>query len=248
MLNVALAFGRLNLNDQAITAFQGIRMNELSLQSRGAYYIGFAENYLNNGNIAEAGSLLEKASNYDLPPADKVRISRSLALLYIQDNMLDNAYMLCESIINGEKLLSEDETADIYILTARILNLQKRYEEAKKTINSIPGMPDGLKSDPLRSAYMELGKACYSMGDYPGAAEAYENGFDLGYSTDNKDYWNLRFNLAQAYAGSGEERKARTLLTEISEGGDSILQQRAQLQLGTMELEKQLQRLPLSRD
>ena len=46
----------------------------------------------------------------------------------------------------------------------------------------------------------------------------------------------------------GEERKDRTLLNEISEGGDSILQQRAQLQLGTMELEKQLQRLPLSRD
>jgi TolA-binding protein len=248
MLNVALAFGRLNLNDEAIAAFQGIRLNELSLQSRGAYYTGFAESYLNNGNMAEARSLLEKARNYDLPPADQQRISRSLALLYIQDNMLDEAFMLCQSITGGEKLLSEEETADIYILTARILNLQKRYAESKTAINSLPGMPDGIKSDLARQAYMELGKACYNMGDYAGAAEAYESGFDLGYSMENNDYWNLRFNLAQAYANSGEDRKARTLFSEISEGGDSILQQRAQLQLGTMNLEKQLQRLPLGRN
>jgi len=248
MLNTALAFGRLDLNDEAIRAFQEVRLNELGLQSRGAYYIGLAESYLGSGSTADARSLLEKARNYDLPPADIQRISRSLAVLYIQDNMLDNAYTLCQSIINGEKLLPEDETTEIHILSARILNLQKRYAEAQAAIRSTPGMPDGIKGDPLRSAYMELGKACYNTGDYAGAAEAYENGFDLGYSTDNKDYWNLRFNLAQAYANSGEDRKARTLLSEISEGGDSILQQRAQLQLGTMELEKQLQRLPMGRN
>ncbi len=248
MLNTALAFGRLDLHDEAIQAFQEVRLNELGLQSRGAYYIGLAQSYLGRGRNADARGLLEKARNYDLPPEDIQRISRSLALLYIEDNMLDDAYTLCQSIIKGERLLPEDEMTEIYIVSARILNLQKRYAEAQAAIRSTPGMPDGIKGELLRSAYMELGKACYNTGDYAGAAEAYENGFDLGYGTDNRDYWSLRFNLAQAYANSGEDRKARTLLSEISEGGDSILQQRAQLQLGTMDLEKQLQRLPMGRN
>jgi FimV-like protein len=248
MLSVALAFNRLQLSDRAISAFQSVKLNNLSLQSRGDYYLGFSDSYLNNGDRPAARSLLEKAKNYDLEPADKQRVSRSLALLYIQDKMLNDAYTLCQSIISGDKLLPEGEIAETYILTARILNLQKRYAEAEAIINSTPGMPDKMKSDLLRSAYMELGKAYYNTGDYPGAVKSYENGFDLGYGTDNEDYWNLRFNLAQSYISAGDERKARLLLSEISEGGDSILQQRAQVQLGSMDLEQQLQRLPLSKN
>jgi len=248
MLSVALAYNKLHLNEQAISAFQRIKLNNLNLQSRGGYYLGLAESYLNNGDSSASRSLLEKAENYDLAPADKQRIARSLAMLYIEDDMLNDAYLLCQSIITGEKCLPDDEIVDVYILTAKILNMQKRYGEAETTLNSTPGMPDKITGNSLKSAYMELGKACFNMGEYPNAIKSYEGAFNLGYGTDNKDYWDVRFNLAQAYINAGEEKKAKTLLSEISEGGDAVLQQRAQLKLGSMDLETQLQRLPLGKD
>lgn len=248
MLNIAMAFNMLKLDEQAITAFKGIRLNELKIQQRGPYFIGFAESYLNNGDIDEARELMKRAKDYNLQPEDRQRISRTLALIYIDENMLYDAYTLCESIIKGERLLPEDELADVYILAGRILNLQKRYSEAQAAIWAAPGFPDRTEDDLLRSAYMELGKSYYHTGKYTKAARSFEKGFDLDYGEDNLDYWDLRLDLAQSYLNTGQDDMARTLLTEISEGGDSISQQRAEIQIGSMDLEEQLQRLPLGRD
>jgi FimV-like protein len=248
MLSVARAFNKLHQNEEAVSAFQKIKLNDLSLQSRGAYYTGLAESYLNKGDAAASRSLLEKAGNYDLEPADKQRISRALAVLYSEENRLDDAYALCQSIIKGEKSLPDNEVVEVYILSGKILNRQKKYDEAQKILNSTPGMPDRINSNLLKSLYMELAKACYYSEEDPKAIKAYENAFNLGYGTDNNDYWDARFNLAQAYNNAGDEKKAKKLLSEISEGGDTLMQQRAQLKLGSMDLEKQLQRLPLSKE
>jgi len=248
LLSTAVAYNRLKLDEEAISTFRTLNPDNLSLSSKGVYYIGLAESYMNNGDSSAARRLLEKAGEYDLAPVDKQRITKSLALLYSSDNRLGDAHMLLQSLLGGEKLLPDDEITGAYILSARILNKQKKYAEAEKTINSIPGMPDRIKGDSLMSAYMELGKACYGEGHYPKAVIYYQKGFDLGYGADNKDYWDLKLNLAQAYANAGQLNKAETLLTEISEGGDSVMQQRAQLQLGSMSLEKQLKRLPLNKN
>ena len=49
-----------------------------------------------------------------------------------------------------------------------------------------------------------------------------------------------------AYMKTGEESKAETLFNDITEGGgDSILQQRAQLKLGSIALAKQLKILSM---
>jgi FimV-like protein len=248
MLSGALAFDKLHLNEQAIQAFQKIALAGLSLQSRGAYYLGLAECYVDKGDRPASRSLLEKAVNYDLDPADKQKIFRSLAVLYSEENMLNEAYTMCQSIIKGEKILPDDELVDVYILTGKILNKQKKYDEAEKTLNSIPGMPDRINSNALKSAYMELGMSSYRMGEYPKAIKSYEKAFALGYGADKMDYWDARFNLAESYLNSGDEKKAKRLLSEILEGGDSILQQRAQLKIGSMDLEKQLQRLPLGKE
>jgi len=248
MLKVAMAFKEVGLYEEAIRTFKGIRLSELNLQQGGAYFTGFAETYLGNGDKDDARDLLEKAKNYNLQPVDKQRVSRTLALLYIEENMLNDAQSLCNSIIEGERLLPEDELADVYFLSGRILNLQKRYSDAEAAINAAPGMPDRIKNDSLMSAYMELGKAYYHTGNYPGAVRSFEKGFDLGYAENNKDYWNLRLDLAQAYADNGEHDRARALLSEISESGDSISQQKAALKIGSMDLEEQLKRLPIGRD
>jgi len=244
MLSVAVSFNRLHLNEQAISAFGRIKSQDLNLQSRGSYYLGLAESYFEKGDKSNSRNLLERARNYDLESADKQRISKSLAMLYKDDGRLNDAYLLCQAIITDKNALPDNEMVDVHILMGKILNLQKKYGEALKIINSAPGMPDKIGSDLLKSAYMETGKAQYSMGEYADAIKSYEDAFDLGYGPENQDYWDARFNLALAYTDAGEDRKAKALFTEISGSGDAILQQRAQLKLGTMDLEKQLQRLP----
>jgi FimV-like protein len=248
MLSAALAYSRLHIPEQAIPAFQKIIVSDLNPDSRCEYYTGLADSYLDSGNKSASRDLLEKTKDMDLAPADKQRISRSLAKLYMEDNMLDEAYSICKSLISGEKVLPNDDRNDLYILAGRILNKQKKYDEAEKMLNSIPGMPDKVNSNLLKSVYMELGNSYYSSGDYAKAIKSYEGGFDLGYGTDNKDYWDARFNLAQAYFNSGGEKKAKALLSEISEGGDALMQQRANLKLGSMELEKQLQKLSIGKE
>jgi hypothetical protein len=51
------------------------------------------------------------------------------------------------------------------------------------------------------------------------------------------------------YIKTGENGRAETLLGDISEGGeDPILQQRAQLKLGSIQLSKQLKALSMGED
>jgi FimV-like protein len=166
----------------------------------------------------------------------------------MEENMLEDAYSLCKTLMAEDKDLSNKETVETYVLAGKILNKQLRYDEAVKTLNSIPGMPDRINSNVLKSVYMELGNAYYSAEDYPKAIKSYEGGFNLGYDQENKDYWDARFNLAEAYFNAGAEKKAKTLLNEISENGDTLLQQRAALKLGSMDLEKQLQRLAIGKN
>ena len=67
----------------------------------------------------------------------------------------------------------------------------------------------------------------------------------MGYGADRSDYWDSRFHLALSYLNIGESLKAEPLLNEVSEGGDEVLQQKAQLRIGSLSLEKQLKRLSI---
>jgi tetratricopeptide (TPR) repeat protein len=248
ILTAAQAYNRSSLPEKAITLFQKIIPDELNPELKSSYYTGLADAYLGTGNKSSSRSLLEKARDNESDQAGKRRINRSLAKLYMEENMLDEAYSLCKTLMAAEKGLSNDDAVETYILAGKILNKQQKYDDAVKTLNSIPGMPDRISSSVLKSVYMELGNAYYSAGDYPKAAKSYEGGFNLGYGPENKDYWDARFNLAEAYFNAGAEKKARTLLTEISESGDTLMQQRAALKLGSMDLEKQLQRLSIGKN
>jgi len=97
----------------------------------------------------------------------------------------------------------------------------------------------------LQSAYIELGGIFHNEKKYKQAIKAFELSFTLGYGPDNDDYWMMRFRLASSYLAADEPKKAEPLLNEISEEGDSILQQKAQIRLGSINLDKQLGRLTL---
>jgi len=67
----------------------------------------------------------------------------------------------------------------------------------------------------------------------------------LGYGPDKKNYWESRFRLSLSYQEIGENFKAENILNEILEEGDSLLQQKVEVKLGVMGLEKQLKRLSI---
>jgi tetratricopeptide (TPR) repeat protein len=96
---------------------------------------------------------------------------------------------------------------------------------------------------------MALGNVLYSEGRYRQAVKAFEKGFSLGLDTEDPEYWDTRFRQAMAYLKTGGDSKAETLLSEISEGdADEILQQRAQLKLGSLELNRQLKILSMGQN
>jgi FimV-like protein len=247
ILSAALAYDKTNLPDKAISLFQKIIPGDLNPDLKSSYYTGLADAYLESGNKQASRSLLEKARDNESDPSAKQRINVSLAKQYMEENMLDEAYSLCKTLLAADKGLSNDESVETFVLAGKILSRQQKYDEAIKTLNSIPGMPDKINSNALKSVDMELGNAYYSAEDYPKAVKSYEGGFNLGYGPENKDYWDARFNLAEAYFNSGAEKKAKALLNEISENGDTLMQQRAAVKLGSMDLEKQLQRLAIGK-
>jgi FimV-like protein len=58
-------------------------------------------------------------------------------------------------------------------------------------------------------------------------------------------YWSLKNRLAKAYLGAGEVDKAEVLLREISQEGTPVMQSEAQLQLGSLALQKSLKKLSI---
>jgi FimV-like protein len=100
----------------------------------------------------------------------------------------------------------------------------------------------------LQDAFVELGHTYHDDGRHLQAITSYQRGFDLGYGAARKGYWDTQFRLAVSYLELGEEAKAESLLAQILDEGDPILQQRVELKLGLIGLEKQLKRLSIWQD
>ena len=248
MLLAAMAFKDLKTYEDAISAFLMIKPYNLSLKSKGIYYYALAESYMSEGDKENARKVLEDCSKEKLELPDRQRISLLLADIYRGNGMTEDAYRIYQSVLSEGKQLTNGEIAHAYLSMGEILNNQGNYEEARKILNRCIDLAskDKINDDTLQSAHIELGDVLNKEGKYLYAAKAFERGFNLGYSADKPDYWESRFKFATSYLMAGENAKAEPLLNEIVEQGDTILQQRAQLKLGYLDLEKQLQRLSLN--
>ena len=170
--------------------------------------------------------------------------------MYKLNNRNTDAEKLYNIVIQNINDLPPEDAAKAYLNLGVTFKARKQYSKAKNAFNhSITiGLEKNIGNSILRSAYMELGNVLYSEDKYNQAVKAFEKGFSMGVDTEDPEYWDTRFRQAMAYLKTGEDNKAETLFTDISEGGsDSILQQRAQLKLGSLVLSKQLKILSMGK-
>jgi tetratricopeptide (TPR) repeat protein len=250
LLLVARAFLHKGRYGEAVSTFLGISPFDLNKKSKGTYYYHLARAYVGNGDTQKALKLLEEGRKENMEKYDRQRLTVLLADLYREEGLLEKAYGLYGSVVEVKTEIPAREIAEVYLSMGMILNDQGKYEKAKTILSRCLKLadPGGEQQDLIKSAYMELGRIFHAEGDFKRAVEALERGFKLGYGPDEPDYWENRFKLALSYNGIGEAARAEDLLYEIMEEGDATLQQRAQIKLGAIGLNRQLKQLPLGRD
>ncbi|RJR29803.1 MAG: hypothetical protein C4576_34705 [Desulfobacteraceae bacterium] len=233
----------------AVQIFSQITPRELNPASRGKFLLSFAKAHLSLGDEEKAKSLLESASGENLPAADAQRGVLLLAEMYRKKGELKRASELLQTLLGEKRLLSDREMAAVYQSLGEISNKQSRYEKARDALNRSIALAekDRESKELLRSAYVEMGHSYHSEGRHKEAIKHYGQSLDLDYAPEMKGYWEVKYKLALSYLGAGESALASRLMNEILEEGDPALQQKVQMKLGFITLEKELKRLPLGK-
>jgi len=250
LLLVAQAFSSTGRERESIPVFLQIRPYDLSLPSRGKYFLGLAASRIKEGYPEEAASLLEGSEEQELIASDQQRMKMMLADVYQQMGEWRKARKLYETVVKGKRVLGDREIAAAYYAMGEISNKEKNRERAKEALNRCIALVEKNKDaeELLQDAFVELGHTYHEDGRHLQAVASYQKGLDSGYEPTRKGYWDTKFRLAMSYLEIGEEAKAEPLLAQILDEGDPLLQQRVELQLGLIGLEKQLKRLSIWQD
>jgi tetratricopeptide (TPR) repeat protein len=250
LLLIAQAFSSLERHHESIPVFLQIKPYDLSLPSRGIYFLGLAGSYIKEGQQEKVVSLLKGSKEQELIASDRQRMKMVLADVYKQTGKWKKARRLYEDVVKGKRVLGDRKIAEAYYAMGAISNKEKNHERAKESLNRCIALVEKDKDaeELLQDAFVELGHTYHDDGRHLQAITSYQRGFDLGYGAARKGYWDTQFRLAVSYLELGEEAKAESLLAQILDEGDPILQQRVELKLGLIGLEKQLKRLSIWQD
>jgi tetratricopeptide (TPR) repeat protein len=234
---------------EAVRVFSQITARELNPASRGKYVIDFARSYLSLGDEENARTLLENASGEKLPAPDQQRAGLLLAEMCRKKGDLNRASDLLHSLLDEKRLLSDREMAGVYLGIGEISNKQGLYEKARDALNRSIALAekDRESRELLRSAYVEMGNSYHFEERHKEAIRHYGQSLEMDYSPETNGFWEVKYRLALSYLGAGESGLASRLMNEIMEEGDPALQQKVQMKMGFIPLEKELRRLPLGK-
>lgn len=250
MLLVGLSLLSVKQPSEAVALLQKIHPKDLSDPSKGRYFLGLAEGHMAQGNEESAFQLMDRAAKENLPALEQQKLVLLVADTYGKRGDMKRASSLYESIMTGKKALPDKELARICLLLGRNSIDGNLFERAKEYLLKGISLAEGDKGarDVVGVSYVELGNIHYRERRHREAVNAYRKAHDLEFGPDREGYWEARFNEALSYMELGEKVKAERLLREVSEGGDPLLQQKVQIRLGGMGLQRQLKRLPLGQE
>jgi tetratricopeptide (TPR) repeat protein len=244
---VGQAFFKMGLHSDAIPLFESIKPYDLKEADRADYLTAWAKSYLNDGDRAQAIRLLESSRKEHITKPGRQQVSLMLASLYEQIGDKDAAYELLQSVLSEKRHLPVVDMVKAYLSMGRLLNELRLYEKARESLMSGIALAEKDRDSAiwLASAHMLVGDSYHYEGRSRETIKAYEVGFNHGYSSEDKGYWKRRYRLALAHLKEGDTQEAERVFTEIMEEGDPDLEQRVQIKLGMIGLDKQLKRLPL---
>ena len=149
-----------------------------------------------------------------------------------------------------EFVTGDGDITDRRLPTGEIANIERRYEEAREWLNKSIALSEKDRASRvyLQKALAAIGNGHFQEEHFETALDFYRKGLDEGYSPEVPGYWSTRYNQAMSFLALGRNQKAEPILREISEEGDPLLQQKVQIKLGDLGLEKELKRLPLYKD
>jgi tetratricopeptide (TPR) repeat protein len=243
------SFYRRQRYPEAVRVFSQITARELPPGSRGRFVVDFAKTYLSQGDEENARILLESAAGEKLAPADQQKAGLLLGELYRKRGELKKASEIYQSILVEKRLLSDREMAGLYLGLGTISNRQNLYEKARDALNRSIALSEKDRESRglLRDAYLEMGNSYHLEGRHQEAIRHYGNCLDLDYGPEMKGYWDVKYKLALSHLGTGESQMAERIMNEIMEEGDPALQQKVQMKMGTIALERELKRLPIGK-
>ncbi len=248
LLLAGLSLQSLKRYPEAVAALEAIRAYDLSQVSKGQRLLAITESLLMSREEGKALALLERKEDRALlTSADRHRLDYMLANLYLERGRSHDAYRLFQDLVRRERLLPDRQIASMYLNMGRIAARNGDLEEARSSLNRCIGIVERSEEDRavLREAYAELGTAYYIEGRYTNALDAFNRALEEGFSIEDKGFFEMRFNMAQAYLETGNPKRAEPILVELSEEEDDLLQQRARIRLGRLGLDRQLQRISL---
>jgi tetratricopeptide (TPR) repeat protein len=249
MMLVGESFHHRQLYPEAIRIFSQLNIRDLSPPSKGKYVIDFAKAYLEQGEEESARNLLENSSEENLPPADQQRATLLHAEICLKKGEMKRALDLLQSLLGEKRFLSDREMAGVYLDIGRLNNRQQFYEKARESLNRSIALAekDRESRELLRPAFEELGNGYHREGRHQEAVRYYGKCLELDFAPEMKGYWEIKYRLALSYLGTGENNMAERIMGEIAEEGDPVTQQKAQMKMGLVTLEKELKRLPMGR-
>lgn len=249
-LMVAQSYYHLRRYPEAVKLFVLIKPYDLSLTSKGIYFQDMTDSYIQIGEADKAEKVLEMASKEKLIAADQQKVTLLLAGFRRNKGDLMGAYELYDSLVTGKRMLSDGEIAGAYLEMGKISNVERQFEKAREALNRCIALAEKNRAGRglVQSAFIEMGNGYHKEGNHKQTIRFFRGAFDLGYGPENRDYWESNYRLALAYLKTGKNEEAERLFNAISDEGDPILQQKVQIKMGMIDLERQLKRLPLARE
>ncbi len=244
-LMLANAYTEVNQPDKAIGAFESINRNDLSQNEVSQYVVGLARAYDEAGEPLRAIKFLESNISRIKKKDVRTQISLFLAELYRKELHLDKALKIYEELTRNGLVNDKKELAKVYLYMGEIYNKRQKHEAAMTVLDKSISIleKEKVNQEMKVAALIELSKSYRYMGNASKAVAITEQILGSGYDPGRPKYWELKFFLAETYLSLGKISKAETIYREISDEGPASLQQRAQMRLGSINLDRQLSRL-----
>ena len=234
-------------SQEGIQLLEGARKGGVSFSTRLAVTRALADRYKKEKRFKEAYELYA-----EMIQQKKGLSAGEMANIYLSMGGVLNAqkkYQEARAALNRSIALSESRKELKRVLFSGLGKLGEGYLEEKR-------YPDALRAfaEALRRGYeksepgfwdLRLGQAEALLG--LGRRSAAENVLNEVYEDRGPDprYWDLRYRLAMKYVKAGSLQTGEKLLREISEEGTPALQSNAQIKLGSLSLQRQLEKLSI---